>query len=161
MISEGDEVSNSCLGVRRERERDAAPSKTEPRLPPASGDAGFRGEVSNAFFPPCAGCLTSHTSVQQAEPENVVPKLKILLVSFSNAGELEKKQGSRDVPESKLRRVMAPDLVVNTESKPAGKVMSQPGSRGGSVPRPEEGLREPLGWLGNVFRWKRDVADWS
>ena len=157
MISQGDEVSNSCIGVWR----DAAPSKAEPRFPPASGDAGAGSEVSNALFPPCAGCLTSRTSVQQAEPENVVPELTIILVSLCNAGELEEKQGSRDVPEPKLRRVMAPDLVVKMESEPAGNVMSQPGSRGGSFPRPEEGLSEPLGWLGNVLKWKRGVADWS
>ena len=91
----------------------------------------------------------------------MVPELKIILVSFSNAGELEKKQGSRDVPEPNIRRVMAPDLVVNMDSEPAGNVTCQPGSRGGSVPRPEEGLSESLGWLGNMFRWESDVADWS
>ena len=117
--------------------------------------------MSNAFFPPCAGCLTSHTSVQQAELENVVPELTIILVSLSNAGELEEEQGSRDVPEPKLRCRMVPDLVVNMKSEPASNVMSQPRSRCGSVPRPKEDLSESLGWLGNVFRWERDVADCS
>ena len=84
-----------------------------------------------------------------------MPILGILRESFGDAGELEDEQGSRDVPKPELGwAAMVPGLVINVTGQPAGDVVGQPGSMGGSVPWSKQGLREPLGWLGDVVRGK-------
>jgi hypothetical protein len=121
-----EQVCDGKLGIWGERE--AAPAESVSMLAPASGNAGFGGEVPSACLPIAAGRLAGDTTVETTEFKNVAAKLAVAFERVGDAGELKDEQRGRDIPQPEQGRGNDANLVIDVMSNPVCREESHRGA---------------------------------